>query len=128
MKDIINSIFSAFSIGNIQINTEMKKIILDIETSMPLGLILNELITNTLKYGFNTGQEKVFSVKMTKDKEFYVLKVRNAGTPFPEDIDFRNTKSLGMQLVCLLTEQLNGTIELNRNGGTEFIITFPVDA
>ena len=95
---------------------------------MPLGLILNELITNTLKYGFNTTQEKVFSVKMTKDKEFYVLKVRNAGTPFPEDIDFRNTKSLGMQLVCLLTEQLNGTIELNRNGGTEFIITFPVDA
>ena len=106
MKDIINSIFSAFSIDNIQINTEMKKIILDIETSMPLGLILNELITNTLKYGFNTAQEKVFAVKMTKDKEFYVLKVRNAGTPFPEDIDFRNTKCLGMQLVCLLTEQL----------------------
>jgi two-component sensor histidine kinase len=126
VKDIIDFIFSSFSIENIQINIEMKKIFLNIETSMPLGLILNELVTNALKYGFNTDHEKVFSVIMNRENTNYILKVKNTGTPFPQDIDFRMTKSLGLKLVCLLTEQLNGTIELDRGDGTEFTITFPV--
>ena len=53
--------------------------------------------------------------------------MKNTGTPFPEDMDFRKTESLGLKLVCILTEQLNGTIELDRSDGTEFTITFPVD-
>ncbi|HDR72348.1 MAG TPA: sensor histidine kinase, partial [Methanoculleus sp.] len=101
-------------------------ITLDIDTGIPCGLIIDELITNSLKYAFQSRNSGVITVRFRKkDDQAYELVVRDNGVGIPENVDFRNTESLGMQLVTSLTAQLGGTIALRRVGGTEFTITFP---
>ncbi|HEY9858020.1 MAG TPA: histidine kinase dimerization/phosphoacceptor domain -containing protein [Candidatus Obscuribacterales bacterium] len=99
---------------------------LNIDTAIPCGLIINELVSNSLKHAFSeTNQENEIQISITSahDNEFTLI-VRDNGIGFPEDIDFRNTESLGLELVCIFTEQLDGTIELDRSNGTAFVITF----
>ena len=99
---------------------------LNIDTAIPCGLIINELVSNSLKHAFlETNQENEIQISITSahDNEFTLI-VRDNGIGFPEDIDFRNTESLGLELVCIFTEQLDGTIELDRSNGTAFVITF----
>lgn len=92
---------------------------------MPLGLILNELITNSIKYAFpnNLDGNIGIGLHLKRDDE-YMLKVGDNGVGFPKNLDFRNTESLGLQLVNSLINQLNGTIELDRRRGTTFTIKF----
>jgi two-component sensor histidine kinase len=77
-----------------------------------------------LKYAFPNGREGEISVALSSDNGNHILSIKNDGIPFPEYIDFQNTKSLGLQLVCALTEQIRGKIELDRSNGTEFKIIF----
>jgi PAS domain S-box-containing protein len=127
IRSLVDSLLYGYGLQEINVVIDVKAILLDISESIPLGLIINELTTNAFKYGLRDGEKDEFSIKMNKtNAKSYVLGVKNTGNPFPENIDFRATSSLGMQLVCIFTQQLNGTIELNRNEGTEFIITFPV--
>lgn len=101
-------------------------ITLDIDTGIPCGLIIDELITNSLKYAFQSRNSGLITVRFRKqDDQAYELVVRDNGVGIPETVDFLNTESLGMQLVTSLTAQLGGTIALRRVGGTEFTITFP---
>jgi two-component sensor histidine kinase len=129
IQDIVGSLFSGFENKDVIVSLKMKDISLDVSTSIPLGLMLNELTTNAIKYGFNTESPHEFSIKMRRGKKKgnYILKVKNTGNPFPDDIDFQNTDTMGMQLLCIFNKQLGGTIELNRDEGTEFIITFPAN-
>lgn len=97
-----------------------------IETAIPLGLIINELLSNALKYAFPKsarGEVAVILHRNTKTKEV-VLAVKDDGVGFPDGIDHRTPKTFGLQLVNLLAEQLGGTVELERNGGTTFRIAF----
>ena len=102
---------------------------LDIETAIPLGLIINELVSNSLKYAFSSKYLKEnickISVKMEQQEDNnYELIISDTGIGISDKIDFRQTESLGMQLIVSLTEQLDGTIELNKEEGTKFIIKF----
>lgn len=91
---------------------------------MPLGLILNELITNSINAFPNNLEGNIkISLHLKRDDE-YMLKVGDNGVGFPKNLDFRNTESLGLQLVNSLINQLNGTIELDRRRGTTFKIKF----
>jgi PAS domain S-box-containing protein len=97
----------------------------DITTAIPCGLIVNELVTNALKHAFPGEREGIITVNLrTNDAGTHVLSVSDDGVGFPEDLDFRNTTSLGLQLVTALVDQLDGTITLDRTNGTRFIITF----
>ena len=97
----------------------------DITTAIPCGLIVNELVTNAFEHAFPDGREGTIAVSLcTDDAGTHVLSVSDDGVGFPEDLDFRNTKSLGLQLVTGLVNQLDGTITLDRTKGTTFIITF----
>jgi two-component system, sensor histidine kinase PdtaS len=127
VEDIVASLFFGYKSNKVKIKLDIQDIFLDISTSIPLGLIVNELTTNALKYGFTNGGLHEFLVQMRKGPtdENYILRVKNTGNPFPEDIDFRKTESLGMQLVCILSKQLRGSVELNKNGCTEFLVTIP---
>ena len=108
---------------------------LDIDKAIPCGLILNELVSNSLKYAFpagaqshpeNRGREGEIRIDLRSDKDNEcTFIVSDNGVGFPKDLDFRNTESLGLQLVVSLVDQLDGTIELDRSGGTTFKITFP---
>jgi two-component sensor histidine kinase len=94
--------------------------------AIPCGLIINELISNCLKYAFTGSRQGTISVSLQRDDENkYLLGVSDDGVGFPKDIDFRKTKSLGLRLVCNLTQQLDGEVEMYRNHGTRFEIIFP---
>ena len=86
---------------------------------------MNELITNALKHGFPNGRSGNIHVRLASLDRRTTLAVQDDGTGFPAGLDFRQSRSLGLQLVCTLTNQLGGTIALNRDTGTEFVITFP---
>ncbi len=101
-------------------------VLFTIETAIPLGLIINELLSNALKYAFPGGERGEITVALhrnAKTKEI-VLVVEDNGIGFPDDIDHRTPQTFGLQLVNLLAEQLGGTVELERNGGTTFRVTF----
>jgi two-component sensor histidine kinase len=112
----------------IKLKTRINDVSLDVNTATPCGLILNELVSNSLKHAFPEGTRGEVNIVMHPVNENEVeLIVSDTGIGFPESLDFRNTESLGMHLVIVLVEQLGGTIELDRSGGTAFTIRFGVD-
>lgn len=108
----------------VKLNLDVDDLMLDINTTVPLGLIVNELVSNCMKHAFPDSQTGEVNIDFHKISDDYVLKVYDTGVGFPEDLDFRNTKTLGLQLVNNLVGQVDGTIELDRSHGTGFAIKF----
>ena len=108
----------------VRIDMDVGDISLDIDNAIPCGLIINELVSNSLKYAFTGRESGVISVSMARDGDRFLLSVSDDGVGMPRDIDFRNTASLGLQLVVTLTDQLNGEIQQIIDGGTRFNISF----
>ncbi len=116
--------YSSNAVG-ISLETSVEALYLDVDTAVPCGLILNELISNALKHAFPDGRTGKISIKLQSDgTRFNILTVSDNGIGLPRDMDFTNSPSLGMQLVHSLVGQLDGTIETNLQEGTEFRITF----
>ena len=82
------------------------------------------MISNSLKHAFTQGKKGKISIKFHPHDEKYVLTVADNGTGFPEGIDFKNTKTLGLQLVNTLVKQLSGSIDICSSSGTSFKIVF----
>jgi len=98
---------------------------MNLDIATPCGLIVTELVSNSLKHAFPAERKGDILIKLTSDnKGMFILVVQDNGIGFPEDINFRKTDTLGMQLVTSLVGQIKGTIELERNNGTEFRIIF----
>ena len=96
-----------------------------IDTAIPCGLIVNELITNALKHAFPDKRTGKIDVEILPGQEVCKFVICDNGIGLPQDFDFRNSESLGLQLVNTLVEQLEGEITLDRSQGTKFIIEFP---
>ena len=95
---------------------------------MPCGLIINELVSNSLKHAFPKGKKGEIKVAMRPIGENEAeLVVSDNGIGTPESLDFRNPESLGLRLVTILAEQVGGQIELDRTEGTKFQIKFRVE-
>ena len=108
----------------IKLNVDVGEIMLDIDISIPLGLIINELITNCLKHAFPQGRIGEINIKFQKLNNKYQLEVKDDGIGFPRNINYKHTDTLGLRLITSLTEQIDGEIELNSISGTSFKITF----
>jgi len=112
--------------GNITLDIDVANTLLDINQAVPLGLILNELISNALKHAFPHNSGGRIRIRMQPEKEkTYQLTVSDNGIGFPGKLDFRNTDSLGMQLVTDLTRQIRGALRMENDAGTRFTILFP---
>ena len=85
---------------------------------------MNELITNALKYAFDEKEKGLVKIGLKEEKGLINLIISDDGKGFPENINFRETSSLGMQLVISLVEQVDGEIILNSENGTQYSITF----
>jgi two-component sensor histidine kinase len=98
-----------------------------VRNAVPCGLLVNELLSNSLKYAFpgDRGGEITIALRATSEEQM-VLIVSDTGVGFPVNMDFRHTDSLGLQLVCLLTEQMGGTIALDTASGTQWTLRFPL--
>lgn len=111
--------------GKIRLLTEIEDVSLDVDAMIPCGLIVNELITNSIKYAFPDGRDGEIFVGFKLDgKQQYLLTVRDNGIGLPEGMDISNTKSMGMKIVDALTRQLKAEVSIERTGGTVFSITF----
>ncbi|WP_455392107.1 PAS domain S-box protein [[Eubacterium] cellulosolvens] len=127
IKDLINSLFRFYgvNINKIKPKIEVDGISLGIDAGIPCGLIINELVSNSLKHAFKNGTRGEIQIELRQESDDYIaLIVGDNGSGFPKDIDFRKTETLGLQLVNTLVDQLGGTIELDSNGRTEFKIIF----
>jgi PAS domain S-box-containing protein len=126
--NLANGVFQSFGgrSSGIMLNLNIDDVEIGIDSAIPCGLIINELVTNSLKYAFpgeKKGEIKIVLGK--KDGNEYELTVSDNGIGFPEDIDFSKTETLGLHLVSMLAEhQLSGKINLDRSRGTEFSIIF----
>jgi two-component sensor histidine kinase/PAS domain-containing protein len=117
----------AVDLTRITLETELDDVWVSLETATPCGLLLHELLSNCFKHAFpegRTGRVRV-ALQATAEQSL-MLRVGDTGCGFPDTLDFRATDSLGLQLVCTLTEQLQGTIALEREAGTHVTITVPL--
>jgi PAS domain S-box-containing protein len=109
----------------ITINFDLQPIFLNIETVTPCGLIVNELISNAFEHAFPHHETGQIWIRVKEDeKKQVIITIEDNGVGFPADLDFQNTESLGLQLICLLTKQLNGKITVSSHQGTAFTLTF----
>jgi two-component sensor histidine kinase len=112
--------------GSVDIITHADNIFLEVAQALPCSLVINELVTNSLKHAFPAGCAGEIRIGFSRsDDDTYTFTVADNGSGLPQDFDYRNTTSLGLQLVTNLVEsQLRGAIEICNNNGATFRVTF----
>ncbi|WP_394842337.1 CHASE domain-containing protein [Pendulispora brunnea] len=128
-RSLATNVFHATTDGSltsVRLELDIEDLALAVDRAIPCGLVLNELITNALKHGFRDGREGTIRVELTKlDAGRLRLAVKDNGVGLPYDLDIRSSDSLGLQLICTLSEQLDAELEVNGMGGASFQLTFP---
>lgn len=121
--DLFNTYGVKASLLNLKLDVD--EIFLNIDTAVPCGLMISEMVSNALKYAFPDGQRGNISIEFHQnDDEVLELVIADDGVGLPNDVDLETTESLGLRLVSSLAHQLDGEIELDRSQGTKFIIKF----
>ncbi|MFA0847114.1 MAG: sensor histidine kinase [Methanobacterium formicicum] len=128
---LVYELFYSYSgdADKIRLVVDVDDVNLNMETAVPCGLIVSELFTNSVKYAFPEGREGEIRVSLKQepgkddDREF-ILTVSDDGVGFPPDLDYRNTETLGLELVNSLTCQIDGNISLDLTQGTKFTVKF----
>lgn len=127
IKNLVDSLYASYGMSTERVRPviEFRSIYLDIDTAIPCGLIINEVISNCLKYAFPELRKGQITIDLQeKDESEYLLSIHDNGIGIPEEVNIANTNSLGLKLIKILSEQLGGGAELIRDGGTEFRISF----
>jgi len=100
--------------------------VLDSKKLQPLGIIINELLTNIMKHAFKGRNDGLITVSATSRDNHVSLVIRDNGIGIPESVGFENSIGFGMQLVSMLTEQIDGSIRIERGEGTKFVLEFDI--
>lgn len=133
VKSTVNNLFKIYGVNwdNINYTVDVKNVSLSIEKAIPCGLIINELVTNSLKYAFDDmkGKKGMIEILIDKSNAKHIdLIIRDNGKGLPKDINLEKTDSLGLKLVDILSKgQLEGDLSINVKNGTEFKISFPIN-
>jgi len=126
VEDLMASLKQSYMLADIDVKVQTDDLRLGVDTAIPCGLILNELVSNALKHAFKGRDRGTVNVRINRNGHGETtVRVQDDGTGLPPDFDLRQSGSLGMQLVSMLTEQIGGTLSVHVNGGTTFAITFP---
>ena len=126
VKGLITDLFDSYGVNasKIKLNLKIEEVTLGIETAIPCGLIINELVSNSLKHGFNNIETGIVSVELNKlDESKYALNVSDTGEPFLDSLDILSNDSLGLELIKNLADQLDANLSFNKDN-KEFIIIF----
>ncbi len=139
IKKLADNLFLTYRVGDIDISLNMdleENAFFDIDIAIPLGIIINELVSNSFKYAFQGRDKGEIRIKLSRDENGecekkgrntnFTLTVSDDGIGIPDNLDIENLDSLGLQLVTSLVDQLDGKLELKRINGTEFIIHFAI--
>jgi two-component sensor histidine kinase/HAMP domain-containing protein len=111
---------------SVELSVDVEEVSLSMDVSVPCGLIINEILSNSLKYAFPQGRRGTISVSLRRGEgDTLVLTISDDGIGFPREIDFRNPATLGLRIVNILVEQLRGVLRMNPGSGTSYTISFP---
>ncbi len=124
IPSLMKNLLSAYGRNTITLKDTIASFQLDIDTAIPCGLIITELVSNSLKYAFPEDREGEIMVQLRDEGDKIYLSVRDNGIGLPANFSIEQSESLGLQLVTNLTQQLDGTLALDTSKGTAFIITF----
>jgi len=127
IKSLAADLGSSYGLGSrdIELKIDVENILLGVDTAIPCGVIVNELVANSLKHAFPGDRSGEIAISFREVDGQYDMAFKDDGVGFPEDLDTNRPSSLGLTIVNALIGQLGGTISLSRNGGSEISITFP---
>jgi PAS domain S-box-containing protein len=148
LRKLTDDLFKSYKVGNsdIRLHLDMEDFFFEMDCAIPLGIIVNELVSNSLKHAFPGGRDGEIHIELQRGNndrtlnntsvddyikddlhpcKYITLIVEDSGIGFPESIDFKNTNSLGLQLVNTLVDQIDGSIELENVQGTRYKISIP---
>lgn len=129
-KEYLNSLIFMLSSSYIHmgdkvcVHTDIEDLSLDIDTAMTCGLMTNELVTNCLKHAFPENRDGTINISLFSENGKHILSVRDNGIGLPDRFDLMSTNTLGLQMVNMFTKQLEGTMHVAVNNGTEIRISF----
>ncbi len=140
IRELAENLFQTYSLKSKNIHLSMdleENVFLNMDTGVPLGIIVNELVSNSLKHAFPGKDKGEIQIKLHREKNgkhkkkgekatSFILVVSDNGVGIPENLNIKNIDSLGIQLITTLADQLDGKFELKNNNGTEFIMRFTV--
>jgi two-component sensor histidine kinase len=131
IRQLAAHLFHSYGVGldRIHLRTDLDRLSLSLDAAVPCGLIINELISNSLKYAFPEGRSGEIRIELRGHADGMArLLVADNGVGLRADVDWVNTRSLGLRLVRILAEQLGGKIEVNSEAGTEVRLAFAAAA
>jgi PAS domain S-box-containing protein len=124
ISQLSSLVLDSYSKKNINININAENISFDIDTTVNLGLVTNEIITNSIKHAFKENKEGIINIKLDKQNDLCSLSISDNGIGLPKSFDINNTRTLGVHLISGLVSQIQGKLEIRNRVGTEFFITF----
>ncbi len=122
---VVSALVSTVSETGIEVNLLLEPVIVDSRQFMNYGIIINELITNSISHAFQGMDNPRIELSMRKADDDFVLRYKNNGPGLPEPVTIGQAKSIGMQLISNLTEQMRGTLEIDNDSGARFTFVFP---
>ena len=128
LSSLTKNLVHTYSINSqkIKLILTLDKLILNLDLSIPCGLIINEIISNSLKYAFPNNRDGIIFVTLTAKQKKVIIEVGDNGIGLSKKIDIKNSETLGLQLIETLVDQINGKVKLSRNKGTVFKINFNI--
>jgi PAS domain S-box-containing protein len=126
IRETTAELLRSYQKGPVKISLDIHadEVMLSIDEAIPCSLIINELVTNALKYAFTETGHGEIRIELAETEQGIRLLVKDNGVGFPPELNFRETKTLGLQLVNMLVKQLDGTIEQSVESGTKYAILF----
>jgi two-component sensor histidine kinase/DNA-binding NarL/FixJ family response regulator len=125
VRDLVSMLASSHAHPNVRLEVQADSAISDIDTAVPVGLLVNEMVSNALKHAFPDGRDGRVNVTLRRlGPERLLLSVRDDGTGLPEGFAWECANSLGLTTIQALARQIRAKVEVRREGGTEFALTF----
>lgn len=117
--NLLQSLCDSYNISNdkIKVKTEIDDLNLDVDTMIPLGLVLNELVSNSLKYAFKEGQEGELNILLKQESQHLLLKVSDNGIGYPTGLNVSEGKSFGMKMIRAFAKKLKAKLDVYNNNG-----------
>ncbi len=130
VRSVASVVSSTYGRMNVHLDFQMEPVIINIETAIPLGLMLNELLSNAYRHAFTDNSQGAISVKFNKHEapNYYALTIADSGCGLPDGFSMEGTKTMGLQIVDILIKQIEARLLITQENGTSFTIIFPIEA
>jgi len=119
ISNLLQSLCDSYNINNdkVKLNTEIDDLNLDVDTMIPLGLVMNELVSNSLKYAFKDGRNGELNIILREEPQHLLLRVSDNGTGYPEGVNAKDSKSFGMKMIRAFAQKLKAKLDIYNNDG-----------